>query len=104
MGFYHSTYFAYGIEIPATDEDVLDRGIPGGTEVGHLFAGSYDRDKTFLVTKCTEVDLGQAKAVDPQNTSSDEYETWNTQLAAAAEALGITPKNDPAWLVIPDVS
>lgn len=104
MGFHHSAYFAYGIEIPDTDEDTLDRGIPGGTEVGHLHAGGYDTDKTFLVTKCTETRLGQVKAVDPQGTSSDEYELWNAQLTAAAEALGVAPKNKPAWLVIPDVS
>ncbi|MFI8872410.1 hypothetical protein [Streptomyces sp. NPDC055243] len=104
MGFFHSAYFAYGIEIPPTDEDTLDRGIPGGTEVGHLHAGSYDRDKTFLVTKCTEADLGGYETVRPQDTTSDEYETWNTQLAAAAKALGVTPVDDPGWLVIPDMS
>lgn len=104
MGFQHSTYFAYGVHIPDTDEEDLDRGIPGGTEVGFLYAGGYDHDMTFLVTKCTEIDLGTFKAVDPQGVSSDEYELWNAQLAAAMEALGVTPKAGPAWLAIPDMS
>ena len=53
MGMYHSTYFAYGFQIPDTRSDVLEpalKDLPGDIRVGYLHAGDYDRDLTFLVT------------------------------------------------------
>lgn len=104
MGSFTSAYLAYGIQIPHKDEDELDRGIPGGTEVGHLRAGKYDHEMTFLVTKCTEADLGQALTVTPERATPDQYETWDRDLRAAAAALGVTDAGEPSWLLIPSVS
>jgi hypothetical protein len=104
MGYFTSAYLAYGIQIPDKPEDELDRGIPGGTEVGHLRAGKYDAEMTFLVTECTEADLGQAETVNPDRATREQYETWDRDLRAAAEALGVENPPEPSWLLIPSVS
>lgn len=104
MGYFHSAYLAYGVQIPDTDEDTLDCGIPKGTEVGHLRAGKYDAEMTFLVTECTEADLGEAPTVNPDRATRDQYETWDRDLRAAATALGLTDVPEPSWLLIPHVS
>ncbi|MBM7088093.1 hypothetical protein JTP67_05905 [Streptomyces sp. S12] len=104
MGFYHSAFLAYGIQIPDMDEDTLDRGIPGGSEVGHLRAGRYDAEDTFLVTKCTEAEIGTPVVVDPERATREQYETWSRDLRAAATALGVTDIPAPSWLLISHVS
>jgi hypothetical protein len=104
MGYFTSAYLAYGIQIPDTDEDTLDRGIPGGTEVGHLRAGKYDAEMTFLVTECTEADLGDAETVSPQQATPEQYATWDRDLKAATVVLGVVAYGEPSWLLIPNVS
>jgi hypothetical protein len=104
MGYYTSAFLAYGIQIPDKDEDELDRGIPGGTEVGHLRAGRYDREDTYLVTKCTEADLGNSVVVDPHRATAEQYEAWDRDLRAAAGALGVDEIPEPAWLLIAHIS
>jgi len=111
MGMYHSTYFAYGFQIPDThpgDLDDLDTQLQRhneqhGVDVGYLTAGHYDRDMTFLVTHSTSVDLGKFEVVTPHSYLPEQYEAWNKTLLAAASALGIPPR-EPGWLVVPDLS
>ena len=63
MGMYHSTYFAYGMQIPDVDpEQIEDTDL--GEGIGYLLAGDYDRDMTFLTTQCKEVDLGEQTVID----------------------------------------
>lgn len=107
MGMYHSTYFAYGFQIPDTDSDVLEealKGLPGDTRVGYLHAGDYDRDMTFLTTKCTEVDLGDHRKVKPEWFAAPEIEAWNAALTEAAARLGVHTGFEPGWFVVPDLS
>lgn len=104
MGFFHSAHFAYGFQIPDTDSGRLEEGVPSGTDVGFLNAGAYDREKTYLVTKHTEVDLGGYGTVRPQDVTAEQYASWNEQLTAAATALGVTPVAEPGWIVIPAIS
>ena len=113
MGYYHSTYFAYGIHIPIkgapwAESERADENLPAlkdrCPDVGHLSAGDYDRDHFFLVTKCTEVDLGSFEHVTPNTASADQLADWNRQLAIAAEVLGYTNASEPGWFVVPDLS
>jgi len=109
MGMYHSTYFAYGARIPDTDSEVMQTVLRAlkdqhGSSVGYLHAGDYDRDMTFLVTKCEEVNLGDVKTVTPQMAAPDQYAAWDTQIRQAADALGTAPLHEPGWLVVPDLS
>ncbi|MCL7377439.1 hypothetical protein [Streptomyces sp. 35G-GA-8] len=99
MGMYHSTYFAYGFQIPQTDPDRLE-----DLELGYLLAGDYDRDMVFLVTQCVEVRLGTYKTVRPHDATQGQYEDWDEQLRAAAETLAVTPITEPGWIVVPDLS
>ncbi|WP_406735376.1 hypothetical protein OG508_28185 [Streptomyces sp. NBC_01108] len=111
MGMYHSTYFAYGFQIPdvhPNDSKDLDTQLRRhnaqyATDVGYLTAGDYDRDMTFLTTQCTEIGLGKFEIVTPQTFNSDQYEAWNTALKLAAKSLGIVPR-EPGWIVVPDLS
>lgn len=103
MGMYHSTYFAYGFEIPRTDADKLD-AVLADTPVSYLHAGDYDRDRTFLVTECTEVKLGDHRKVTPEAFQAAEIEAWNAALTEAAARLGVFAGFEPGWFVVPDLS
>ena len=107
MGMYHSTYFAYGFQIPDADSDALEealKGQPDNARVGYLHAGDYDRDMTFLVTECEEADLGEFKVISPQSFQRYEVPAWNTALHEAAVKLGHADHPEPGWLLIPDLS
>lgn len=107
MGYFQSAFLAYGIQIPDKAEEELDRAIHGmanSGDVGHLRAGKYDREMTFLVTECKEADLGEACTVEPERATRDQYETWDRDLRAAAKALGVEDPPEPTWLLIPHVS
>jgi hypothetical protein len=105
---YHSTYFAYGFQIRDSDLDLLEQRLQETDKpdhkVGYLHAGGYGRSMTFLVTECTEVKLGQFKAVFPESFARYERTAWDNALRAAATALGITDIPEPGWLVVPDLS
>ena len=103
MGMSHSTYLAYGFQIPTTDIDLLEE-TPFPEGVGFLLAGGYDRDMTFLVTECTRVRLGDHRKVKPDLFDRPEIEAWNTALTEAAAQLGVTSGFEPGWFVVPDVS
>ncbi|MFH9413991.1 hypothetical protein [Streptomyces rochei] len=116
MGYYHSTYFAYGIHIPLPD------GTPAWTEtdridteltklkdrcpdVGHLEAGHYDADMVFLVTKADTIPLGQYGRA--STATAEQRANWDLQLANAVHALGYSNIPDldaPGWICVPDLS
>lgn len=111
MGYYHSTYFAYGFQIADVhpndladlDTQLAHHSEQHGGDVGYLHAGNYDADMTFLVTHSTEVRLGTFDVVTPHSYLPEQYDAWNKTLHAAAAALGIPPR-EPGWLVVPDLS
>lgn len=113
MGFSHSTYFAYGTHVPfnghpGEEGERADTVLAGIKEqcpdVGYLCAGAYDHDMYFLVTECTEVDLGEFKHVTPQAADTERLANWNRQLSIAARALGYDDPGEPGWLTVPDMS
>lgn len=106
MGYYSSAYLAYGVRIPDTSEDDLDAALRGTTGVSHLHAGGYDRDATYLVADdtCTNAALRGPQRIEPAALDPAQCEAWNAQLATAYAAVGVTPEQPPAWLLIADVS
>lgn len=104
MGMYHSTYFAYGFQIPDTDSGTLEDALKDVAGVGYLKAGDYDRDMTFLTTECTEVSLGSHRKVKPESFTQPVIDEWNKALTEAAARLGVTSGFEPGWFVVPDLS
>lgn len=103
MGMYHSAYFAYGIRVPDVDPERLeDADYPEG--VGYLMAGSYDRDMTFLTTKCDSADLGKFAQVKPEEFPAEQRASWDEALRTAATRLGVEPQTEPGWFLVPDMS
>jgi hypothetical protein len=107
MGMYHSSYFAYGFQIPDTQPEALEAALkdqPGTHHVGYLHAGDYDCDKTFLTTECHSVDLGAFEVITPESFARYEVPAWNEALHAAAVRLGHPDHPAPGWLLVPDLS
>lgn len=116
MGFSRSTYFAYGIEIPASGypwqtAEHLETELPKlkdqCPDVGFLQAGNYDEDMTFLVTKSEEIELGTYEIVRPADVGDEQRADWDRQLAAAVSALGLADSPElkgPGWICVPDLS
>jgi len=113
MGYYHSTYFAYGIHIPVDgpawrETERLEKELPKLKEhcpdVGYLEAGDYDRDMVFLTTTSREIALGEYGRANL--ATAEQCGLWCTQLAFAVEALGYSGLNlaAPGWLCVPDLS
>lgn len=114
MGYYQSTYFAYGLRIPVEgpawkETDRLDKELPKlkdrCPDVGHLAAGDYDRDMVFLVTDSQEIELGSYGWAN--TATAEQRANWDTQLAHAVLALGYSELPDlaaPGWLCVPDLS
>lgn len=69
------------------------------------FSGSYDYPGWVLIAKDSErsVEWSEVMAVDlDELTNRPAHEGWDTKLADALTALGITPTQDgPKWLVFP---
>lgn len=103
MGMYHSTYFAYGIQLPDVDPEQLE-DTDLGDGISYLLAGNYDRDMTFLTTQCKEVSLGNFAHVTPQTATDEQRAAWDQALRAAVTRLGVAAKSEPGWLVVPDLS
>ncbi|MFE6225445.1 hypothetical protein [Streptomyces sp. NPDC057854] len=114
MGYYHSTYFAYGLRIPTEahpwhEADRIDTVLATVKDrcpnVSHLQAGDYDRDMLFLVTQANEIPLGQYGRA--TLATAEQRANWDTQLANAIHALGYAQHPDleaPGWICIPDLS
>lgn len=107
MGSYHSTYLAYGVEIPTTtDFDALDQALadqpdrPG--RVGHLFLDDFRL--LFLVTGCKEIEANAFARLTPDAFTRYEVPAWNEALHRVAVRLGHETHPEPAWLVVHDHS
>ncbi|MGW0577324.1 hypothetical protein ACWD25_15405 [Streptomyces sp. NPDC002920] len=106
-----SAWLAYGMRIPDTSSDRLEDVLSGlatrdqGEDyVGYLRAGRYDDERTYLVTRSFEADLGDGLKVQPETATAEQYSDWNHHLGEACRALGITEVPDASWLLIPHVS
>lgn len=118
MGFWHSTYHFFGIHVPqdkyqTTSQqqetewlDAVIKNTPGlsGTGLGYVTAGDYDRDELFLCVRpngeSTEVKLGNFAQV----TRESHRPEWHQLLLKFAEAAGYEGLDEPAYIVVPDVS
>lgn len=129
MGFSHGTYVAYGVHVPQ-DKWHKDSGYAGaegeridgvirevglnGTDVGHMSAGSYDRDQLFLVCSPpyvhdkpethVEIELGSFRVYRASWFSTSRCLTWNGYLKKVADAAGYGDLGEPGWIVVPDMS
>lgn len=117
MGMYHSTYFAYGVNVPLLpgrlpweESEHCETGLHQHKDqlpdVRFLTAGDYDDDRLFLTTQCKTVEYGEWMHVTPESHAAEQIADWNRQLAAAVEALGYGDRavSAPGWLCIPDLS
>lgn len=114
MGMSHSTYFAYGLEIPTAgpawqEAEHLEQELPKHKDrcpdVGFLQAGDYDQDMFFLVTDCQEIELGTYGRTNTATT--EQRANWDIQLANAVHALGYSDTAElpaPGWIAVPDCS
>jgi hypothetical protein len=114
MGYYHSTYFAYGLRIPIdahpwTETDRIDAELATlkaeCPDVGHLTAGDYDRDMLFLVTESDEIALGKYGRA--MSATPEKCADWDRQLRNAVDQLGyghLRDLEEPGWICIPDLS
>ena len=109
MGLYHSTYRAYGFEIPAaTDFDHLDQVLadqPDGERLGRvqrLYLGDFER--LFLLAECTEVEANTFAHITAADFQRYELPVWNTVLHNTAVRLGHGVHPEPAWLLLHDHS
>lgn len=108
MGLYHSTYLAYGFEIPdQTDIDDIDRACFGQPEspdsVGYLTVG--DRDQLLLVTRHRRVEENTVVRLTADSLApAAELAVWEEALHGVAVRLGFTDHPAPAWLVLHDHS
>jgi len=101
MGLYHSTYRAYGFEIPDTDFNALETVLeeqPGPDRVQRLFLG--DAEKTLLVTDCELIEECAFLRLTPEDFARYEVPAWNKALHDAAVRLGHEQHPDPSWLLI----
>lgn len=109
MALYHSTYRAYGFEIPATtDSERLDKVLndqPDGERLGrvqHTYLGDYER--LFLLTTCEEIEENTFTRITAADLERYELPVWNTVLHNVAVRLGHELHPEPAWLLIHDYS
>lgn len=109
MGLSHSTYRAYGFEIPTTtDFDHLDQVLadqPDGERLGriqHTYLGDYGQ--LFLLAVCDEVEENAFARITAADFGRYELPVWNTALHNIAVRLGHELHPEPAWLVLHDHS
>lgn len=109
MGLYHSTYRAYGFEVPSTtDFERLDTVLadqPDGERLGrveHTYLGDFEQ--LFLHTVCEEVKENEFARVTLADCQRYELPVWNTVLHNIAVRLGHAHHPEPAWLVLHDYS
>lgn len=109
MGLYHSTYKAYGFEIPtATDFEHLDQTLADqpeheqGGRVRHTYLGDFER--LFLLTVLEEVEANDAAAITAADFARYEVPAWNNALHNLAVRLGHETHPEPTWLVLHDHS
>lgn len=101
MGTSHTTYLAFGIQIPDTDPEELREKLHG-SGLGYLHAGDYDKGMTFLVTECHTVNLGTFRIIRPEVHPTEQVAEWTRMLRDGATRLGIINMRPPGWFVVPD--
>ena len=118
MGFDHSTYHFYGVNVPK--EQWTHRWAEGESELVHevlravsdiapdaacLTAGPYDGDMLFLGIHrpgdSDRVALGKFQIV---NYSNARDLGWDAQLMAVADTMGYKDLDRPGWIICPDVT
>jgi hypothetical protein len=109
MGLYHSTYKAYGFEIPATtDFEQLDQVLadqPDGERLGrvqHTYLGDFER--LFLLAVCEEIEANDFARITADDCQRYELPVWNTVLHDTAVRLGHEQHPEPTWLLLHDYS
>ena len=109
MGLSHSTYRAYGFEIPAaTDFELIEQVLadqPDGDRLGRvqrLYLGDFEQ--LFLLAESEEVEANNFARITPDAFSRYEIPVWNTVLHNTAVRLGHALHPEPAWLVLHDHS
>jgi hypothetical protein len=109
MGLCHSTYCAYGFEIPTTtDFEALDQVLADQPDadrlarVHHQYLGDFEQ--LFLLTENEEVQENTFARVTPDDFTRPELPAWNTALHNIAARLGHEVHPEPAWLVLHDYS
>lgn len=109
MGLQHSTYKAFGFEIPSTtDFDAIDEAMAEQPEpepdrrVHHQYLGDFER--LFLLVAVQEVEANTTAAVTSADFARYELPAWTTALHQMAVRLGHAEHPPPAWLVLHDHS
>jgi hypothetical protein len=109
MGLCHSTYKAYGFEIPATtDFEHLDQIIADQPDndplarITHQYLGDFEH--LFLLAACEEIEPNTYARLAPDDLHRHMTPIWETALHNMAVRLGHPQHPDPAWLVLHDHS
>jgi hypothetical protein len=109
MGLQHSTYKAYGFEIPtSTDFDALDTVLNDQPDsdrlarVQHLYLGDFE--VLFLLVACEEIEENTFARLAPDDLDRHMQPIWETALHNMAVRLGHAMHPEPAWLVLHDHS
>jgi len=109
MSLDHSTYVAYGLEIPSTtDFERLDQILTDQADaerlgrVQHVYLGDYER--LFLLTACDEVPENSCVAMTAAHYQRPELAGWIAALHDIAVRLGHPDHPLPTWLVLHDYS
>lgn len=109
MGLQHTTYKAYGFEIPTTtDFEALNAVLadqPDGERLGrvqHLYLGDFEA--LFLLTACEEIEANTFARLAPDDLERHLQPIWTTALHNIAVRLGHELHPEPAWLVLHDHS
>ena len=109
MGLYHSTYRAYGFEVPSTtDFERLDAVLadqPDGERLGrvqHTYLGDFEQ--LVLHTVCEEVKENEFARITLADFQRYELPVWNTVLHNIAVRLGHELHPEPPWLLVHDYS
>lgn len=127
MGIDVTTYVAYGVHVPSdryqgsawNQTDLIDEArksieTPPHVSLGHLTAGSYERDELFLCCSRpydrddplthADVELGTHRVYPASWFSSVERREWDHYLKLLIDELGYGDLGEPGWIVVPDES
>jgi hypothetical protein len=109
VGLHHSTYKAYGFELPATtDFDALDEAMADqpeqepGRRVHHQYLGDFER--LFLLVNVEEIEENTSSAITAADFTRYEIPAWTAALHQMAARLGHEAHPLPTWLVLHDHS
>ena len=109
MGLYHSTYRAYGFDIPTTTDfehiDTVLADQPDSERLGrvqHTYLGDFEQ--LILHTVCDEVAENTFARITAADFARYELPVWNTVLHNIAIRLGHEQHPEPTWLVLHDHS